>query len=216
MPMMRPALVLAAAVLLAGSARAVTVYDTYPLGDGPDDILVGQFMGKDLQYAVPFVVPLDAGDYALDAITLRLQHSPDPMIPKGDFTLLLREDAGGEPGTALESWSYTQTANGTDIAFPSVQAPVLLAGETYWLNLKIDAGTGQGIWNGVDATGLDFLYAETGGLNPTWLAPANPFPVGFARVDTVPEPGRSLMLAAGGAMLAALRRRAGARDGRAG
>jgi hypothetical protein len=208
MLMLRPALaLLAIAVLSAGSSHAVTVYDTYPLGPGADDILVGQFMGDDLQYAVPFEVPLDAGDFALAVITLTLQHSPDPMVSMGDFTLRLREDAGGEPGAVLESWTHTDPVNVTDVDFVSVQAPELLAGETYWLNLKVEASTGRGIWNAANATGMDFLFATSGVLNPNWMTPTMNFPIGLARVETVPEPGQLLMLATGGALLAAVGRR---------
>lgn len=189
------------------AARAAVVYDTYPLGQGDTSIILGQFNERDFQLAYPFEIEAGTGNVPLESITVRLRHSPDPLAAPGDYTLRLREDDGGQPGAVLESWTYTDVvANATDLTFESVTHPPLLEGSTYWLNLKIEAGTGMGLWLAAEPTSVDLLYAETGILDPTWLTPAEPFLIGLATVE-VPEPAHAWLVAAGAAVLVPFRRR---------
>ena len=198
-----------AALLLAASypsaAGALVVYDTYALGAGQNQVIVGQFNNKDFQYAYPF----DTGAVmvsTLESVTVRLRHSPDPSAPKGDFTVEVREDDGGEPGNVLESWTITgNLTTETDVVFDSVALPTLNGGSAYWLNMKTAAGTGFGLWAAADPLTQDMLFAETGALNPVWMPPVNPFLIGLAMIE-VPEPAHALLVLAGAAVLAPFRR----------
>jgi hypothetical protein len=197
------AALLFALVCCPSTTRALVVYDTFALGGGDPDIILGQTNGKDLQIAYPFDMPPDSGNTPLETITVRLRN---PAGSQGDFTLRLRADDNGTPGAVLEEWTFTANlAAETDVQFDSVAHPVLLEGATYWLNLKIDAGTGVGWWMATIPTSVDLLYAETGVLDPTWLAPGAPYLVGLATV-VVPEPDQLWLGAAGAAALASLRR----------
>lgn len=190
------------------TARSLVVYDTYPLGQGEFSAILGQFQGNDLQYAYPFDMPPDSGNRPLATILLRIGHSPDVGTPKGDFTLLLRADETGVPGAVLEAWTITNDLpSEIDVSFDSVMQPLLLQGAAYWLDLKVEAGTGQGLWLGTPPPTMDFLFAQTGVLDPTWLAPSSPFNVGLTLATvTVPEPDSSWLGAVGAAALASLRR----------
>jgi len=200
------AALLFALVCCPSTARALVVYDTFALGQGAVDVIVGQFNSKDLQYAYPFDMPLDSGNRPLETITVRLRHSPGAGTPAGDYTLRLRADDNGAPGAVLEEWTLTANLpDETNVPFASVTQPLLLQGATYWLNLKIEAGTGVGLWMAAIPKSLDLLYAETGVLDPTWLAPVDPFLVGLATV-VVPEPDSLWLGAAGAAALVSLRR----------
>jgi hypothetical protein len=192
-----------ALVCCPSTARALVVYDTFATGQGSIDIIAGQYNGKDLQYAYPFDMPLDSGNVPLETITVRLRN---PVGTHGDFTLRLRADDNGVPGAVLEEWTSTaDLPDETNVQFDSVALPVLLQGATYWLNLKIEAGTGEGWWMATIPESVNFLYAETGVLDPTWLVPGSPYLVGLATV-VVPEPDSFWLGAAGAAALVSLRR----------
>ena len=197
------AALLFALVCCPSTVRALVVHDTFATGDGDTDIIIGQVNALDLQLAYPFDMPLDSGDRPLETITVRLRN---PGGTHGDFTLRLREDAGGTPGAVLEEWTLTTDLSvETNVQFDSVAQPLLLQGATYWLNLKIEAGTGTGWWMATIPESLDLVYAQTGDLDPTWLAPASPYLVGLATV-VVPEPDSAWLGAAGAAALVSLRR----------
>lgn|GEM_PF-5945480 len=189
------------------AALAVPAYDTYALGDGEVDGLIGQVpAGGDIQVAFPFEVPA-ATSGPLDFIRLRLRHSPDLSLGKGDFILRLREDDGGEPGEILETWVFLNVVNAeTDVTFPSDAEPVLLAGETYWLNLLIAPESGAGLWIGAAQSTTDMLFADTGAENPVWMPPVVSFPIGLALVE-LPEPGHAWLALAGAAVLLPFGRR---------
>jgi MYXO-CTERM domain-containing protein len=191
-------------VCASSAAQALVVYDTFALGDGDLDVILGQQInGNDIQIAYPFDMPLASGDRPLETITLRLRN---PGGTSGNFTLRLREDVGGVPGPVLEEWSLTtDLVSETDVDFVSVTHPVLVEGAAYWLNLKIDAGTGVGWWMATIPKTMDLLYANTGDLDPSWLVPASDYLIGLATV-VVPEPASSWLGVVGVAALVALRR----------
>lgn len=207
MPLLRPvALLLLALTAGASAARAAVVYDTYGLGIGGNSAIVGQFNSRDFQWAYPFDIPAGTGNVPLESITVRLRHSPDPLAQPGDFTLRLREDADGVPGDVLESWTFTNVlASATDIEFVSVLTPALLEGGTYWINMKVEEGTGFGLWLCAEPESPDVLTAETGVLDPTWAPPVTPL-LALATVE-VPEPAHALLVVAGALVLAPFRRR---------
>jgi hypothetical protein len=206
-PLLRPATLLLLALTAGGSAaRAAVVYDTYGLGIGGNSAIVGQFNSRDFQWAYPFDIEAGTGNVPLESITVRLRHSPDPLAQPGDFTLRLREDDAGLPGDVLESWTFPNVlADATDVQFVSVTTPVLLEGSTYWLNMKVEEGTGFGLWLCAEPESEDVLTAETGVLNPTWVPPVTPL-LALATVE-VPEPSHALLAVAGVLVLAPFRRR---------
>jgi hypothetical protein len=199
------ALALSAAPALAGTESQV-VYDTFDLNDGDTDAIIGQFQANDLQLAYPFV-PQKGVRALLETVTLRLRHSPDPVVMKGDFIVRLREDDGGEPGPVLEEWTFTDVLNAeTNVEFVSVAQPVIEGEQTYWLNVLIAPATGQGLWISAQPRTRDLLFANTGGLDPVWQEPPNPFLIGFASV-VVPEPAQLCLALVGALVLAPFGRR---------
>jgi hypothetical protein len=139
------AALLFALVCCPSATRALVVYDTFALGESPYlYVPLGEIAGNDVQYAYPFDMPIDSGNLPLETITLRLMDSSVLADPKGDFTLLLREDDGGTPGAVLEEWTITgDLPTLTNVTFDSVTQPLLLEAATYWLNLKMEGGTSQ-------------------------------------------------------------------------
>jgi hypothetical protein len=197
-------LALAAAPALAGTSQVV--YDTFDLPDGDTDAIIGQFNDNDLQLAYPFVVP-EGVNAPLESVTLRLRHSPDPAVGKGDFIVRLREDDAGEPGAVLEEWTFTTVINSeTDVDFPSAELTILHENQTYWLNVLIAAKSGVGLWIAAQPRTQDLLFAVTGGLDPAWQVPPDPFLIGFASV-VVPEPAQLSLALVGALVLAPLGRR---------
>jgi hypothetical protein len=190
--------------LHAGSADAVVVYDTYAAGQGTPARLVGVPLdiARNLQYADPFVV--NGTFLQLESITLGLRHGAGAS---GDFRVLLRADAAGEPGAILEEWIITdQFDDDTDFQILSAQKPAFTDGATYWLNVKILNGVNRGSWLVSQQESDDFLFHTGGALNPPWDSPPESQPLGLVLVEA-PEPGQALLLAAGAALLGSLRRR---------
>jgi len=187
----------------------VTIYDTFQFGTGdPDAAPLGQVGSFDFQAAYPFTAP--AGALSLDSITVSLWTDVDVNTPNGDWLLRLREndDATDEPGAVLEEWTLQNTATpgATTIhEFVSVVRPTFVADERYWVNMKTVPGSGFAAWNGSQANTTDMFSARQGSLNPDWMAPSTPYLL--ALVTVVPEPGQSLLLAAGAAVLAVFARR---------
>ena len=120
------------------------------------------------------------------------------------FTLALMTDAGGVPGSIIESWSVTTTFGITDCghcfetAFSS-QHPVLQAGTQYWL---VPFYTGEGFvnWQGtiIGARGTAAFSSDGG---KTWSLSPNfgltAFDIRSASGSTVPEPTTLMLLGTG-------------------
>jgi hypothetical protein len=196
---------LLAAWLLPGAVRADVLYDTYQYGDMLPSRATGQVPntgGKDFQYADPFTV--SGGDFELSQLTLRFRHDAGAF---GHFEILLREDDGGFPGTVLEQWTLTDLYSvATDVVLPSTLHPTLTDSTQYWVNVRVAGGTGWGSWRATGQLAEAWVYAETGALDPTWLAATDQFGLGLVTVEA-PEPAQALLALLGAALLAPLARR---------
>ncbi len=190
-------------------APAEVIYDTFQFGEDPVDAApIGVSPPFVLQIAYPFDVTVD---HRLESITLSLWTDPDGTSENADFLLRLREDDAGLPGNVLEEWTLLNTFGpGQTVVheFVSVDTPLLLDGQRYWVNLGALDDMGFAAWNGSLANTTDFVSAREGGLNPPWLSFTTPYMLALVTIEA-PEPGQTLLLAAGAAVLAAgaLRRR---------
>jgi PEP-CTERM motif len=196
---------LLAAWLLPGAVRADVLYDTYQYGDMLPSRATGQVPntgGRDFQYADPFTV--SGGDFQLTQLTLRFRHDVGAL---GHFEILLRDDDAGFPGAVLEQWTLTDLyPTATDVVLPSALHPNLADSARYWVNVRVAGGTGWGSWRATDHMSSEWLYAETGALDPTWLAATSQFGLGLVTVEA-PEPAQALLALLGAALLAPFARR---------
>lgn len=196
-------------VLGPAPASAVVVYDTFALGTSGASVLLGQINAFDLQYAYPFVV--SGGNYPLESITLGLYRDNDVGTNDGgDYALLLRADDGGLPGDVLEEWTLVNDLPMLMVSertFVSLDTPTLLNGQTYWVNLRTEPGTGSGSWFGSNGSSPDLVFAQTGALDPTWLQPQPSFDILPLMTVEGPEPSQVLLAAVGALVLSSLARR---------
>jgi hypothetical protein len=134
--------------------------------------------------AVKFTVPVSLG-YELDSVTLPMEY----ILSTNSYTLSVNQDAGGVPGTAVETWT---TSGGPGLStVSSVLDPVLVSGQTYWLLANVSGDTFMG-WHLNDQGATSHTYANDG---PGW-EPTAPTDVAFRITGTpVPEPTSALALA---------------------
>ena len=115
----------------------------------------------------------------------------------------LYANSAGEPGTLLESWTFSQPLNPT-VAPPvttltSLLHPSLSAGTQYWFVLSMpstgqsegwfenDQGATGGTWTGTSINGLSQAFASS--------------PADAIRLDSTPEPTTGLLFALGSLVL---------------
>jgi len=118
------------------------------------------------------------------------------------ITVELLSNAGGTPGSVIESWTLTglpQAFNGsfTPEALTAAPGITLMEGTTYWLELLTSDGT-VALWNySPNITGTtDVLGNVTG---PSWVADSNQYVPAYDVQGTTaaPEPSALPMLSAG-------------------
>jgi hypothetical protein len=208
------ALLAAVAVLCgsAGAARADMIYSNF--GPGQTYSLTGYSVsggvsgspgppnGFGFAIAESFT---PSGDFLFGSAELPLVYLSGP----NDFTVALMTDAGGQPGTILESFSLTDappySSPGVSTFVSTTNTP-LDAGTTYWIVAIPGDRNTAGYWlaNSTGPTG----FMRTGNDGVTWSTDPQASPaleVDGTPVAPVPEPPSFALLGVGLAALAAWR-----------
>jgi hypothetical protein len=127
------------------------------------------------------------------------------------FGVFLTADAGDQPGTVLESFTVPGLSlgalgiNNAPILLTSVLMPHLTTGTQYWVSLTAPL-TDSVAWN-LNSSGdvSDQAISTDGGSN--WFSPSGLTPGALEVNASAPEPVTFTLLAGGGLLLAAFRRR---------
>ncbi len=214
-------ILIAVTILLnaVGQAGASTVlYSTFGPGDSYNPfagVSVGGYLGEDQNFSVarPFSFA-GTESYLLDSITLAagLNSSGANLL-----NVAITTDAGGVPGTVLESFSFTDQM--WSFGFPdapllvgtSITQPLLTPGTTYWITASAPDGT-RAAWNETwpPVQGPLAFSLNGGPWIPTYdeFSSINVFRINGAGVATVvPAPGALLLGLVGLACLRRVRRR---------
>jgi hypothetical protein len=131
------------------------------------------------------------------------------FAPPTTFVVSIALDAGGVPGSPLESFSVPLTSTPQTLLLDSVTHPLLMAGSLYWftagtadlVNQVADVGI-----NSVGVTGPEALRIGNGPWSPTSSSAYGVFEVVGDAPSAIPEPSTALLLAAGAALLVAGKR----------
>ncbi len=143
-----------------------------------------------------------SGTYELSSIDLALLYDSNAGGVNGLVTLSLYTDAGGTPGTALESWILSSvpdygSPNGTLVTLSS--GSLVLSNATYWLI----GSASFGVWDFwmVNLDGTDGSVYRNGAVYNAMM------PAFQVNGTPIPEPSALILLAGGMAALAGTVRR---------
>ena len=151
--MKRVAAVVFVAVLVTAGVQADVIYNNFGPGNSYENTTCaviggpGSLLGK-WSSAMPFA---PSANYTLDTITVGI----GVFGGTNSLDLALCDDAGGVPGTALESWSGISMGppdtSGVVETVASVAHPLLTSGDQYWVVASADGNT-VAVW-GQNSTG---------------------------------------------------------------
>jgi len=184
---------LGAAVALVGAsvaANAQVAYNNFGSGDSFDP--VGNWSVDSNQSLMMPFISATTGNVSLVTVALFIN---------ANYTASLELDNNGSnPGTVLESWTFSGT--GAAQALTGDGSASLVAGDNYWLEIDPATANDQGAWNrnSIGATGT-FLFSS-GGI---WYPDTDTLSV--FRVETVAAPEPFTLSALGVGLLALARRR---------
>jgi hypothetical protein len=201
------AIAVAALFFLGGAtpSRAGVIYSdlggTYTEGYG-----IGTFGTTDLAYAAEFTPS--------ESVTLSEIQVVISAADGGSLNAAVETDAGGQPGSALETFSFTDLPDSFTLeTADSVLDPTLDAGTPYWLVLSAE-GSDEGGWadNTVSASGnLDACtsYPSCSSWSE-YTTPADGALPAFeidGTLTATPEPSTAILWGFGAAALLGWRRR---------
>src|SRR5581483_10621370 len=159
------------------------------------DLVGNDFAGDNQGQAASFTVGSSArvGSLSL-ALSCFFCSSSD------DLTISLNSDSSGLPGSAIETFTYSDSGLGNFgdpnplVSLTSLTHPLLNAGTTYWLTVVDSAGNDAVVWNW-NQTGDSSSTATSLDGGATW-ANAGLTP-GAYQLNDVPEPASVMLLGSG-------------------
>jgi hypothetical protein len=135
---------------LIGAAKGATIVNRFGPGDTHSlnaGMVIGFHLGTDLQQALSFTVP-QSSDFFLDSIEVPLGLATNDAPTSSTFRIL--GDSGGLPdaNALIEAFSIHGILGGSATIFtaPSLNRPILSAGESYWLSAANDENIGIFGW----------------------------------------------------------------------
>jgi hypothetical protein len=210
---MKQILIAVAAILLSGGALSADIlYSNLgtPTGTDPgwDPFDLGDLSGwaVDASGPVAQAMPFQPSETATYDGVVPILNCFD--ICNSDYTVQILSDNGGKPGTVLDSideLGQTLAFDGSEFV-PASTHPLLIAGQTYWLNVFEKPSTDMYtiLWR-LNETGDPGTPQVSSDFGQTWTNSVDLFahtetPGAFEIVGTAvstPEPSSALLLAAG-------------------
>jgi hypothetical protein len=196
--MQRFTLGLAALLLLVcgvGRAKAETIFNNFGPGDTyqkNSSYVIGLAGGGTFTSSQGDGFRVTGGNYTLNSLTLALCIVSGPNAVDVQF----RADAGGVPGTILETFHFSNLGQFGKLNPPVVGTselhPLLLEGEEYWVTASAGDQTTAG-WN-LNSTGDFGDVAFSRDEGPFTVTQR---PLAAMRIDAVPEPTTITLLSIG-------------------
>ena len=200
--------ILLVAVPMLSSAASVALYSNFAAGSSYDisqgNPVGNAFDGNHYAEGDTFVL---TGDAIFDSLRIALSCFASCTEP---FFVTLTEDAGNQPGAALETFTVPGAelgvlgANNPPLVLNSVATPALSAGARYWITVGADLNDSIA-WN-LNSIGDAEAQAISTDNGSTWFSPSGNTPGAFEVRGVVPEPGGIGLVLSGGVILAFLRK----------
>ncbi len=202
---MKSCLLLAILTIGCSVSQADTIlFTTFGAGQSYDTSN-GYTINAGNELAASFSSPLYAQLLSVDVAV-------EADAPDDQFTMYIESGDSG-PTTILDTISgltFPQAPSSAVINVPSVAQPAILPGETYWVVLAFNSGSGtSGAWmdNNIGAAGNGMVASGNGNDGSTWNSPVDTFLPAFDVVGGVPEPSSIALAGLGLGIAAAIRAR---------
>jgi hypothetical protein len=199
---MRTVVILGVLVLsgvCAANADPVQIYSSFAATENPYASTGGYGLGAQRTIAAQFIASESAFLQITQIVLTRTSDAPAPG--NTDFSVVLANDAGLQPGIPIESWSLNLSAlpvpQGSILPAPvdlvSISSPFLTAGTAYWLMVSapVDFAPFPAVlsWN-LSNIGVQgpVLRSDGGGAFIVVSPPLSPAYRFVGGVESTPEP----------------------------